>query len=83
MKSFFLSGTIFCIVIILIVAFQNIATVVPGLWILFIMMDQQTSATFPIFILIALGFITGIFISALVASIVSSKEKEETGGANW
>lgn len=84
MKSFFLSGTILFIVLILIIAFQNIASVCGGFWILFISLDQQTSATFIVLFLTAIGFITGIFVTALVGSILNAgKNEEEGGGANW
>lgn len=84
MKTFLISATIFFLVIILIVVFQNISSTMNGVYILLMYFDQQTSATLGILIITALGFIEGVLATFLAMSLVKdSKNEEEPGGANW
>jgi Kef-type K+ transport system membrane component KefB len=83
MKTFLLSSTVFVFVLILIAIFQNIASTMNGVWVLFYQFDQTTSASLGIILISGIGFIAGVLSTALAMTLVNSKDQEEPGGANW
>jgi len=84
MRTFLISATIFVLVLILIITFQNLASTCAGFWVLFISIDQQSSASTLVLFLTGLGFFLGVLATSLVMSLLnSSKDTEEPGGSNW
>ncbi len=81
MKTFLTAATILMLMIILIVAFQNIGTDMSALWVLVV--QPTTNGTVGVFIIAGLGFAAGIFATALASAILKSREEEESGGSSW
>ena len=79
MKGFFITGSIIFTVLILIVAFENIAGACQGFLFLFTSFPQSTSPFFIVIGIAALGGITGIFYSGLINQLLK-KDDEEAGG---
>lgn len=83
MKTFLISATIFVFVIILIIIFQNIGNSM-NIYILLIQITQNDSAAFPIIVISALGFVSGVLSASLAFTLINEgKNEEEPGGANW
>lgn len=81
MKAFFISGSIFFTALILILAFENIGATCNGFLFLFTELDAPF---FTVLGLATIGFITGIFYTGLVTTIVgSSNQEEEPPGNEW
>jgi len=83
MKNFFLATLIFFLVLGLIIFFQNIGATCSDFSILFYGFEQTDSASLLVIILATLGFLTGIFSTLLVNSILNSRQEEETEGSTW
>jgi len=77
LKNFFLTGSIVLIVIILIVAFQNIGAQCSFITYFFFGVDASTPPTILIFIISLLGIFTGIMLTGLFMSMTSREEDEE------
>lgn len=78
MKVFFLSGSILFTVLILIVAFENIALSVNNFLFIFIPMGN------PFLIVMStagIGIFAGIFYAGLVTTLLHNREDEEEFGA--
>lgn len=84
MKTFLLSATILVFVLILIIFFQNLASSVNGLWILFFYFNQNSSAPLAIAVIASLGFASGALSTMLILNLINqSKDEEAPGGSNW
>ena len=77
LKTFFLTGTIVLIVIILVIAFQNFTASCNALTYFFFQVDASTSPTILIFIISVLGMFTGMMIMGLIMSMMSKEEDEQ------
>ncbi len=81
MKVFFLTGSIIFTVLILIIAFENMAIAVTGFQFLFTPID---SSFFLVLALSIIGIITGAFYTGLILSMArGSGQDVESGGNEW
>lgn len=78
MKPFFLSGLIVCTVLILILAFENIASTCTQFLFLFFPVRSTFMAVTGVALV---GVITGVFLAAFFSQMVkdSGKDEESTG----
>lgn len=81
MKAFFLSGSIFFTVMILIVAFENLGATMTN----FLFLFAGVASPFLIVMgLCILGIIAGIFYTGLVTALLrSGRDEEEAPGNEW
>jgi hypothetical protein len=77
LRNFFITGSIVLVVIILIVAFQNIGAQCNFITYFFFAVDASTPPTVLIFIISLLGIFTGVMLMGLVLSLMSKEEDEE------
>jgi hypothetical protein len=81
MKAFFLTGSIVLTVLILILAFENIAASCGGFLFLFMPMEGGFFVTFA---LSFIGIIAGMFYAGYLSQLLRSKqEDEEPPGGEW
>ena len=78
LKNFFLTGSIVLVVIILIVAFQNIGAQCNFITYFFFGVDASTPPTILIFVIALLGIFTGVFLTGLFMSMMSKEEDDES-----
>jgi hypothetical protein len=84
MKQFLLVASIFVYVLLLIIVFQNIGGTFEGIWMLFILFDQNSNASVGLLIISGLGFLAGVLTTALALAIIKQKDAlEEPGGSSW
>ena len=79
MKGFFLAGSIFFTVLVLIIAFENIGGSCQNFLFLFSTVGPNTSPFFIVIGIAFLGGITGIFLTGLVTQLLKNKEDDEEG----
>ncbi len=77
MKAFYLTGSIIFTVLILIIAFENIAAECSGLQFLFY--SIESSPTIIILGLTVVGIITGALYHAFISKVLSTTEEEDDG----
>jgi len=77
LRTFFLTGTIVLVVIILIIAFQNFGAQCNFLTYFFFYVDASTSPTILVFMISLLGMFTGMLIMGLLMSYLNKEEDEE------
>jgi hypothetical protein len=77
LRTFFLTGSIVLIVIILIVAFQNIGAQCNFITYFFFGVDASTPPTILVFIIALLGIFTGIMLMGLFLSLTSKEEDDQ------
>lgn len=81
MKIFFLTGTVLFFVVALILAFENMSLSCNNFLFVFFPMPSPFLMVVSI---TALGFLIGVFFTALLVSILANKaEDEEAPGGNW
>lgn len=83
MRGFYLTGSIFLTVLILIIAFENIGGACQGFLLLFASLDQGTSPFFIVMGIALLGGVTGVFYTGLVTNLLNSGKDEESAGNEW
>lgn len=80
MKAFFITGSIVFTVLILIIAFENIASSCSNFMFVFL----PTESSFLITILIAfIGVITGMFYSGLIGQLMKNPQEDEDAPGAW
>ena len=77
LRNFFLTGSIVIVVIILIVAFQNIGAQCNFITYFFFGVDSSTPPTILIFIISLLGIFAGIMLTGLFLSLTSKEEDDQ------
>jgi hypothetical protein len=77
MKAFFLGGSIFFTVLILILAFENIGAACQNFLFLFTSISQDTSPFFIVMGIAFLGGIAGFFYTGFVKELLKPDEDEE------
>jgi len=77
LRTFFLTGSIVLVVIILIVAFQNIGAQCNFITYFFFGVDASTPPTILIFIISLLGMFTGIMLMGLFLSFTNKEEDDQ------
>jgi len=77
LRTFFLTGSIVLVVIILIVAFQNIGAQCNFITYFFFGVDASTPPTILIFIISLLGMCTGVMLMGLFLSFTNKEEDEQ------
>lgn len=82
MKSFFVIGSIFFSVVILIIGFQNFGSSFDGFTIFFT--ELQINGTLTIFGIAMLGIMTGAFYYGLITELIKQRQEDEepSGGIN-
>ncbi len=75
LRTFFLTGSIVLLIIILIVAFQNIQAQCNFVTFFFFSIESNTSPTIMILIVSFIGIITGAFLMGLIMSFLSKEEE--------
>lgn len=81
MKIFFLTGTVLFFVIALILAFENMSLSCNNFLFVFFPMSSPFLMVISITVV---GFLIGVFFTALLASVITNKaEDEEAPGGNW
>ncbi len=83
MRGFYLTGSIFLTVLILIIAFENIGGACQGFLLLFASLDQSTSPFFIVMGIALLGGVTGVFYTGLVTNLLNSGKDDEPAGNEW
>lgn len=77
LRTFFLTGSIVLIVIILIVGFQNLGAQCNTITYFFFGVDSSTPPTILVFIISLLGIFTGVMLTGLFLSITSKEEDDQ------
>jgi len=77
LRTFFLSGSIVLLIIILIVAFQNIQAQCTFITFFFFSVESNTSPTIIFLLVSLLGIISGGFLMGLVMSFLAKDEDED------
>lgn len=78
LRTFFLSGSIVLLIIVLIVAFQNIQAQCNFITIFFFSIEANTSPTIMILVVSLIGMITGGFLMGLIMSFLAKDEEEDS-----
>jgi hypothetical protein len=78
LRTFFLSGSIVLLIIVLIVAFQNIQAQCNFITIFFFSIESNTSPTIMILVVSLIGIITGGFLMGLIMSFLAKDEEEDS-----
>lgn len=80
MKALFLTGSIVFTVLILILAFENMALNINGFLLVFAPLDN---AFFMVLGLCGIGIIAGIFYTGLILQLLKGNQDEEAPGNEW